>query len=148
MLRFYKNIEAQATVEAAIMIPAIFLLLLLLIQPGIYLYDLCVMNEAATETCRFLATSSDNDRNKICDPYARRRLAAIPQQDNFHVHSTGCSYEINYEGSQNDNEVKVSIKNQLKPLPLIGFLSDMFGLLNENGCFEVEAKASQVSRPS
>lgn len=148
MLSIWKDNKGQATVEAAIMIPAIFLLLLLLIQPGIYLYDLCVMNEAASETCRVLTTASDSEKSKICEPFARRRLSAIPQQDNFHVHSSGCSYEIEYVGSQGDNEVQVTIKNELKPLPLIGFLSDMFGLLNENNCFEVKAQSTQVSRPS
>lgn len=106
------------------------------------------MNEAATETCRVLATTSESEKTKICEPFARRRLAAIPQQDNFHMHSSGCSYEIEYSGNQNDNEVQVIIKNQLKPLPLIGFLSGMLGLLNENDCFEIKAEASQASRPS
>lgn len=148
MLNLIKNSEAQSTVEAAIMIPVIFLLLLLLIQPGIYLYDLCIMNEAATETCRVLSTASDAEKSTICEPFARRRLSAIPQQDNFHLHSTGCSYEIEYFGDQNYNEVQVIIKNQLKPLPLIGFLSGTLGLLNENDCFEIESKAVQTTRPS
>lgn len=148
MLVKFKNNEAQATVEAAIMIPVIFLLLLLLIQPGIYLYDLCVMNEAASETCRVLSTASDSEKSKICEQFARRRLSAIPQQDNFHVHSDGCSYVIEYEGSQDSSVVSVTIKNQLKPLPLIGFLSGMLGLLNDEGCLQIEARASQVSRPT
>lgn len=148
MLARLKNTEAQATVEAAIMIPAIFLLLLLLIQPGIYLYDLCVMNEAASETCRVLSTSSEAEKAKICESFARRRLSAIPQQDNFHMHSSGCSYDISYEGSQDSNEVSVTIKNQLKPLPLVGFITNFVGLLNENKCLEIEARASQVSRPT
>lgn len=148
MLARLKNNEAQATVEAAIMIPVIFLLLLLLIQPGIYLYDLCIMNEAAAETCRVLSTSSDTEKAKICESFAKRRLSAIPQQDNFHMHSGGCSYEISYEGSQESNEVCVIIKNQLKPLPLVGFITNFVGLLNENDCLEIEARSSKISRPT
>ena len=148
MLRVWRNTFAQATVEAAIMIPVIFLLLLLLIQPGIFLYDLCVMNQAASETCRVLLTASDAEKSKICEPFARRRLSSIPQQDNFHMHSDGCSYEINFEGSESSEEVCVYIKNQFKPLPLIGFLSNIFGLLNSDNCFQIEVKASQLAHPS
>ena len=106
------------------------------------------MNEAASETCRVLSTSSDAEKAKIGESFAKRRLSAIPQQDNFHMHSGGCSYEISYEGSQESNEVCVIIKNQLKPLPLVGFITNFVGLLNENDCLEIEARASQVSRPT
>lgn len=151
MLKFYCKITntcAQATVEAAIMIPVIFLLILLLIQPGIILYDLTVMNSAAAETCRVLSTSNDENISKICEPFARKRLSAIPQQENFHLHNNGCSYEFNFDGNQNSEVVSVSIKNQLQPLPLIAFLSDVMGLLNSNGCFEIEAQSQQTVRPS
>lgn len=144
---FFKD-DGQATVEAAIMIPTIFLLILLLIQPGIILYDLTIMNEAASETCRVLATSNDENKSKICEPFARRRLAAIPQQENFHNHNDGCSYEIIFEGEQSCEYVSVEIKNELTPLPFIGFLSDIFGLLNENKNFEIKAYAQQKIKPS
>lgn len=130
------------------MIPVIFLLILLLIQPGIILYDLTIMNSAASETCRLLATSNDENKNKICEPFIRRRLSAIPQQDNFHVHSSGCSYKFEFEGNQNTETVSVNISNEVQPLPLIGFLSETIGLLNENKCFEVQAKSSQKVKPS
>lgn len=129
------------------MIPVMFLLVLLLIQPGIYLYDLCIMNAAASETCRVLLTSNDEDKNKVCEPFARRRLSAIPQQDNFHLHSSGCSYKIDFEGNESSNELSVTIINQIKPLPIIGFFSGVFGLLNENGCFEICVKSSQELKP-
>ena len=44
--------------EGAFAIPLVFLLLLLLLQPGILLYDRMVMNAAAAEGCRMLATRS------------------------------------------------------------------------------------------
>lgn len=155
LLNFIKNLNykirknnAQATVEAAIMIPVIFLILLLLIQPAILLYDLCVMNSASAETCRVLGTCNEVEKQKVCEPFAKRRLGAIPQQDNFHLHSTGCSYEVFLEGSQETPQVKVSIKNQIKPLPIIGFLSQIFGLLNSNGCFEITAQVEEQSKPA
>ena len=64
------------------------------------------------------------------------------------MHSGGCSYEISYEGSQESNEVCVIIKNQLKPLPIIGFISSVFGMLNENQCFLIQAESSQELKPS
>ena len=51
--------RGQGSVEAAIAIPVMFLLLLLLIQPGIVLYDRLVMGNAAAEACRLLATATD-----------------------------------------------------------------------------------------
>lgn len=139
--------KAQATVEAAFMIPVIFLLLLLLLQPGIILYDFIVMNSAASETCRVLSTSNLNDKEKICEAFLRRRLSAIPQQDNFHVHSQGCTYEIVLEGDQCSNFNSVTIKNQLKPLPLIGFFSEILGILNKNKCFEIQCSSKQAIKP-
>lgn len=128
------------------MIPVIFLLLLLLIQPGIILYDMTIMKSAASEGCRILATSSNENLNKICEPFIRRRLEAIPQQDNFHLHSSGCSYLISFSGDQTTEKVSVKLTNELKPLPLIGFLSDIFGLLNEKSCFEITVESSQITR--
>ena len=51
--------RGQGSVEAAVVIPVLFLLLLMLLQPGIVLYDRIVMGSAAAEACRLLATSTD-----------------------------------------------------------------------------------------
>lgn len=105
------------------------------------------MNSASAETCRILSTCNEIEKQKVCDAFARRRLSAIPQQDNFHYHSQGCSYEISLEGDQASSTDSVVIKNQLKPLPLIGFLSDIFGILNQNKCFEISSTATQKLKP-
>lgn len=140
--------KGQATVEAAIMIPIIFLILLLLIEPSILLYDFCIMNSSASETCRILSTCNELDKVNVCETYAKKRLSAIPQQDNFHLHSSGCSYEITLIGNENSEECEVKIKNEIVPLPLIGFLSDIVGILNNNKNFELIASANYKSRPS
>ena len=111
-----KDTKGQSTVEAAILIPVMFLLLLLLIQPGIILYDLCVMNAAASETCRVLSTSNDESITKICEPFARRRLSAIPQQENFHKHNGGCSYEFNLEVKCEKELIEKYLEKQLSEL--------------------------------
>lgn len=141
LLSLKHNENGQATVEAAVMIPVIFLILLLMIEPGILLYDWIVMNHAAASTCRVLSTSTD-DMNMV-ENFARRRLEAIPQQDNFHVHDGTCSYEISFEGKDT-----VNIKNEVKPLPIIGFLSGVLGILNGNNNFELNVKSTQHLKPS
>lgn len=106
------------------------------------------MNSASAETCRVLSTSNDEQKTKVCEAFARRRLQAIPQQDNFHLHSQGCSYKIQLNGNCNSTDVEVVILNEVKPLPLIAFLSETFGLLNENKCFLISASSNQKLRPS
>lgn len=146
--KYLADDKGQATVEAAVMIPVIFIILLLLIEPGIILYDLCVMNNAASETCRVLATCDEANKQQVCESFAKRRLGAIPQQDNFHLHSSGCSYLIELEGSQDSEVVKVTVKNEVKALPILGFLSGALGMLNSNGCFEIKAESSLQTRPT
>ena len=51
----------QSTVEAAFLLPVFLLVLGLLLQPAIILYDRCVMQSAAAEACRLVATTSGMD---------------------------------------------------------------------------------------
>ena len=51
--------DGQATVESAFLIPVLFTALLLLVQPGMVLYDRMVMAAAATDACRVLAVKTD-----------------------------------------------------------------------------------------
>ena len=59
--------------EAAVLIPVLFTALLLLLQPGILLYDRMVMQGAAAEGCRLLATKTA----ALGDMAAARRSCAI-----------------------------------------------------------------------
>lgn len=137
---------AQATVEGAFLIPVILLMLMLLIQPGILLYDRMVMNAAASEGCRLIATQGADAVPAACEGYVKRRLGSVPQQENFHVHEGGCSWVIEFEGNENAEEVGVSIENQVKPLPFFDFGSRALGLVNENGNFEQKVTVSAVSK--
>lgn len=148
MLRICRNINGQATVEAAIMIPVIFLIILILIQPCLVLFDLIIMNSAAIETCRVLSTAASVDKNSLCEQYARRRLSAIPQQENFHYHKDGCSYQFEFVGDQNSSFVSVEITNEIKPLPLINIFVDAFGMLNANKCLAIKSKQELSLKPS
>ena len=120
----------QGTVEAAFVLPILMTLILLLLQPAIYLYDLIVMNSAASETVRLLATNSGTSDN--VEDYVRRRLSAIPQVDLFHLHASSCSYSIE-TWKDEEGMCGVRIKNEIKPLPLIDLGLSATSSLNERG---------------
>ena len=130
--------RGQSTVEAAFALPVLMLLVLLLLQPGIILYDRIVMEGAAAEGCRLVATAQDP--GKVEEDYVRRRLSAVPEADLFHVHAQGCTWEIVLDGDERCQEVGVRIKTQVKPLPLIGAAAQLFGMANDAGNWEVEVE--------
>ena len=131
--------SGQATVEAALLIPALLISLLLLIQPGILLYTRMVMEGAAAEGCRVLATASSLEENTATvEDFVKRRLASVPQQANFHVHDPACSWQIDLSGNEASEEVMVSISTEVKPLPLFDFGLDALGVLNSNGNYELK----------
>ena len=112
-----RDARGQSTVEAAVALPVVFLLVLLLVQPGIVLYDRMVMAGAAAEGCRLLATS-DGDA-ATCEEYVRRRLGAIPPLDVFHVHDSGCTWEVRCEGGGAADVARVTVRTEVRPLPLL-----------------------------
>lgn len=138
--------RGQATVEAAFALPVLMVLFLLLLQPGIVLYDRIVMAGAAAEGCRLLATSSSADAS-VCEDYIRRRLAAIPQIDQFHIHGGGCSYEIELSGNESDSEVAVAISTKLKPLPLLDAGMSLTGMTDASGAMTLSVEAKGKSQP-
>lgn len=140
--------SGQATVEGAFLIPVILLLLMLLIQPGIILYDRMVMGAAAAEGCRLLATKTSalEGVDEACDLLIRRRLGAVPQQENFHVHEAGCSWVIELTGDEGSSRVGVSVETQIKPLPLFDFGASALGLTNGAGNFVQRVEVTQPVR--
>lgn len=147
--RGYRRVEAgQATVEGAFLIPVILLLLLLLIQPGILLYNRCVMNAAAAEGCRMLATRTSDGADDAYAEAIRRHLGSIPEQENFHVHRGGCSWEIQLFGGETSTEVSVKITNKVKPLPLFDTGADALGITDSQGYYTQRVEIKQSTQPS
>ncbi len=142
--------NGQATVEAAFLIPMLFIGMLLLVQPGILLYDRIVMGAAASEACRLLATKTDvaGDMTKSTETFVRHRLAAIPQVDCFHVHTGKCSWDIKLEGDESSQTTRVTIRTEVRPLPLLDMGSTLLGIVNGAGNFEVEVSAAQDTQPA
>lgn len=142
--------RGQATVEAAVVIPVLFVALLLLIQPGILLYDRMVMQAAAAEGCRLLATKTDvaGSMDAACEAFIRHRLGAVPPHDCFHVHRGGCSWNIALEGDEESQAVRVTIGNDVRPLPLLDAGAVLLGMSDAQGNLHIEASASLPTQPS
>lgn len=149
--RFAPAESGQGTVEAAFALPVLMVLLLLLIQPGIVLYDRMVMQAAAAEGCRLLATSTGSlgSMDEACEAFVRHRLGSVPQQECFHVHegTNGCSWKIALGGDESSQTVEVSIENELRPLPLLDAAAALLNLVNEDGHLVVRASASAPVQP-
>lgn len=136
----------QSTVEAAFALPVFVLLVLLLLQPGIVLYDRIVMQGAASEACRLLASTTDGGSG-LAEDFVRRRLGAVPQLDQFHVHSGGCSWRIELEGDESSNATSARIATEVKPLPLMDGALALLGLTNGQGNLVVEVESHQQVQP-
>ena len=140
--------RGQATVEAAFALPVLFLLALLLLQPGILLYDRMVMEAAAAEGCRLLATRSDamGDAETLCEEYVLRRLGSVPSAACFHVHEGGCTWRVEMSGDERSDRVAVRVSTEVRPLPLLDMGAALLGLVNERGNLVVEVTAEAPTR--
>lgn len=149
-MRSFGNERGQGTVEAAFVLPILMGLVLLLVQPGIILYDRTIMAHAASDACRLLVTSTDDfgSAAEANEAFVRHRLAAIPAQENFHDHSSGCSWDIALSGGEDAANVSVTITNKLKPLPLLAFGMAAFKALDDEGDIEISVRRSVATQPS
>ena len=142
--------RGQSTVEAAFCIPVLFVVLCMLLQPAILLYDRMVMNAAASEGCRLLATASaasglDEAR---CIAIVKRHLGSVPPVDIFHVHEPSCSWQVQVEGDESSLQTKVSISTKVRMLPLLGAASAAVGLADAEGCVTVHVECEQATQPA
>lgn len=149
MGRVWAGDDGQATVEAAFLIPVLFTCLLLLVQPGMVLYDRMVMKAAASDACRLVAVKTDaaGASAQAVEAYVRHRLGAIPPIDCFHVHDGGCSWDIAVEGDERCERVSVSISGKVRPLPVLDAGSALLGIADDDGLLEVKASSSRATQP-
>ncbi len=115
------------------MLPTILLVMLMLVQPGIILYDRAVMEAAASEACRLIETLQVDDEDAALAAI-ERRLSAIPGADIFHAGS----WTIEISGGEGEAEATVSISHSLRPLPLIGAGMGFLGMTNAQGLYTQE----------
>lgn len=142
--------SGQATVEAAYLIPVLFIMLLLLIQPGILLYNRIVMQAAASEGCRLLVTKTERAEATEDDykAYVMRRLGSIPPHDIFHQHRGGCSWEVELYGNESSEYVEVRITNRVKLLPLFDGAGTLLGFADAAGFLKQEVSATMPTQPA
>lgn len=141
---FCSERSGQASVEAAIFIPVFMLLLALLLQPVFLLYTRSVMQQAAAEGVRLLATreASGAATDEAYEQYVRRRLSAVPNVAAFH---TG-DWEVELAGDSS-GEASVKVMGRLRPLPLLGISAQLFGE-SEGDLVVLRVQASGSARPS
>ena len=142
MFSCIENERGQATVEAAVLLPVVFALLGLLAQPALLLYTSCVMNSAAAEGCRMLATNTMDEQS--AKAFVLRRLAAVPNADAFHCGGKS-GWDIQLEGGEG-SAVSVTLVNRARPLPLLG-LSCKLVLDSEDGLLVQKVSSSSVLMP-
>lgn len=142
--------EGQSTVEAAFAIPVLFVMVLLLVQPGVILYDRMVMQAAAAEGCRLLATSTQAQgaMQASCEEFIRHRLSSIPSHECFHVHDGGCTWDIQLNGDEASQRVSVHIATEIRPLPLFDAAAALMGATNNRGNLTIAVEAHASTQPA
>jgi hypothetical protein len=142
--------RGQASVEAAVFIPLVFLLILMLAQPAILLYNQMVMSNAAAEGCRLLATRTHQGvfTPSKYEGYVKRRLASIPPMDIFHAHTGAKTWDITLLGDENSREVTVRVTNKLKPLPLLDWGFAALGKRDAQGYITQTAEVTMPTQPA
>ncbi len=118
--------DGQSSVEAALLLPSLMVVLALLIQPACLLYTRGIMSSAANEAVRMLATTTNKDE---VTAFIKRRLAAVPEVSVFH---SGGADDWVVEVEQGD-EMSIAVTGHVKPLPLMGFISAALGASDSSG---------------
>lgn len=141
---------AQATVEVAFLLPCFLLLMLVLLQPVCVLYTRSVMEAAAAQTARLMATADAAEQESDMEAYrafAVRRLAAVPDVSIFHVGGP-LAWEIECtDAASTGGRVQVSIEGAVRPLPVLGVFAHGVGEVNAQGDIVVHVEVAYDAHP-
>jgi Flp pilus assembly protein TadG len=135
--------HGQSTVEAAMLLPILFVVIGMLIQPALLLYNRCIMNAAACEGCRLIATNTNDDATTRA--FMQRRLGAIPMLGIFHE---GEQWEVSWSGGELGQPVSVTIVNHVRPLPLFGVTAALSNTMTPEGFIEQRVEANSALAPA
>ncbi len=111
--RLARGNDGQASVEAAVLIPSLLVVVALLVQPTCLLYTRSVMSGAAAEAVRLAATSSSTDEVVA---FVKRRLKAVPEVSAFHAGGEA-DWSVSVSGAGTARP-RVEISGHARPLPL------------------------------
>lgn len=136
---------AQATVEAAFLMPAFLVLLLLCLQPVCLLYTRAVMEAVAAGTARLMVTAEADEAS--CRAFALRGLAAVPDVGIFHAGGPlNWDVEFSY-GRDAAGAVEVRVAGPVRPLPVLGAFARVVGEVDGRGNVVLESVVSYEGRP-
>lgn len=141
--------RAQSSVEAALLIPVFFTILLLALQPVCVFYTRSVMESAASGAARVLMTwdQSFEPADVGVKAYILRRLQAVPAISIFHDGGQA-DWEIELEGDETSKTVQVKIAGRVRPLPVLGAFVGFMGSEQEDGSIRVEVELTVNNGPS
>ena len=137
--------NGQSSVEAAVLLPTLMLLMGILMQPAFLLYTRMVMRSAAGECARVLLTASKDDED-ACRRFALRRLEAVPNVSPFHVGGRD-GWEVTFDYAEDASSVSVDIVGRLRPLPLLGIAASAMGE-REGDLLVVRTHVTERLRPA
>lgn len=130
------------------MLPSLFIVFALMLQPGLILYSRICMYSAASEACRLYAVQAEAGSGRYAEDryreFIEHRLSAIPYIDIFHLGGED-GWDISY--AQDSDCVEVKIVHALKPLPLLGVTGAALGDLQADGSVRVEVSSRSQIRP-
>lgn len=135
--------QGQTLVEAAFLLPLIFFMFALMLQPALLLYCRCVMDGAAAEACRLAATGTCGE--DAVKAFALRRLDALPAIDIFHAQ--GCDWELCLDDA-GKGQAQVTIRSHVKLLPLVGMTASTLTTPAGDGCGEISCVAKTSVLPT
>lgn len=141
--------EGQASVEAALLLPALMVCLALLVQPACMLYTRAVMHFAAAEACRLIATPpfTAGVADQAYRSYIERRLSAVPDVVVFHKGGAR-GWDIDYGFSAENGTARVSIGTSVQPLPLLGIFAALLGEGDGEGGVVMRVEVEERMRPA
>lgn len=147
LLRPLRETAAQASVEAAFLLPTFLTLLLLALQPCCLLYTRAVMENAAAEGVRLMATSESASDDAL-EAFVQRRLGAVPDLAIFHE-GDSLTWDISFvKASKNGGSGRVCIEGSVRPLPVLGAFVGAWGAPDDAGNVKLKVEVAYKGRPS
>lgn len=122
------KVAGQSSVEAALLLPILLFIVVLLAQPLCLLYTRAHMASAAAEALRVNATTQDATE---VTSFIQRRLSAIPKLDIFHTGGPD-DWQIEVQGSATKHG-SISITGHVKPFPVFYLFVSLAGLTDHEG---------------
>ena len=142
----WRDRRGQASVEAALLLPTLLTAFAFLLQPACLLYTRTVMQSAAAEATRVLATASgDAVTEDAVRAFVLRRLRAVPDLAIFHEGGEQ-GWEVQLEGGEGQADASVQVTGSVRPLPLLGGITRVLAP-EHDGMLRLEVRVDAHVRP-